>query len=121
MIKLKDLITEAKAADKYDYTTYIKQLTAGLKARGDEHKLKYAPMSKQTFEMRDMSSDGSGMLTYNLKDFLDASGSYSFDVEDIYFDDADIVYGDETIGKWKGKSYWDLIDLLRKKKIIRKY
>ena len=121
MIKLKELLTEAKAASKNDYTAYIKQLTAGLKARGNEHKLKYAPMSKQTFEMRDMSSGGSGMLTYNLKDFLDASGSYSFDVEDIYFDGADIVYGDETIGKWKGKSYWYLIDILRKKKIIRKY
>ena len=82
MIKLKELLTEAKPASKNDYTAYIKQLTAALKARGNEHKLKYGSMSHQTFDMRDFSSDGAGLKTYNLKDLLDASGSYSFDVED---------------------------------------
>jgi hypothetical protein len=121
MLKLKDLLTEAKKALPGDYTNYHKQLVTGLKARGNEHKLKYDSMSKQTFDMRDFSSDGSGMKTYNLKDLLDALGSYSFDVGDVYMDDADLVYVDETIGKWRGKSYWWLINLLQKKKIIRKY
>ena len=121
MIKLKDLLTEAPKAKPGDYSQYIKQLTSGLKARGDQHKLKYAQMSKQTFDMRDMSSGGRGMKTYNLKDFLQASGSYGFKASDIYMDDVDLVYVDKTIGKWKGMSYWDLINLLRKKKIIRKY
>ena len=121
MIKLKELLTEAKPASKNDYTAYIKQLTAGLKARGNEHKLKYGSMSSQTFDMRDMSADGRGMKTYNLRDLLDALGSYSFDVSDVYMDGTDLVYGDDTIGKWQGKNYWWLINLLQKKKIIRKY
>ena len=121
MIKLKELLTEAKPASKNDYTAYIKQLTAALKARGNEHKLKYGSMSHQTFDMRDFSSDGAGLKTYNIKDLLDASGSYSFDVEDVYMDGKDLVYVDDTIGKWQGKSYWWLINLLQKKKIIRKY
>ena len=121
MIKLKKLLTEAKKALPGDYTHYHKRLVPGLKARGNEHKLKYGPMSKQTFDMRDFSSDGSGMKTYNLKDLLDALGSYSFDVGDVYMDGTDLVYVDDTIGRWRGKSYWWLINLLQKKKIIRKY
>ena len=119
MIKLKDLLTELKMAKKYDHTgpDRVKKITYGLKARGNKHKLKYDSMSKQTFDM-DL---GNGMLTFNLKDLLDASGSYGFNADDIYMDDADLVYKDETIGKWKGMSYWDLLNLLRKKKIIRKY
>ena len=121
MIKLKELLIEAKKALPGDYTNYRKQLVTGLKARGNEHKLKYGSMSSQTFDMRDMSADGRGMKTYNLRDLLDALGSYSFDVRDIYMDGTDLVYGDDTIGKWQGKSYWWLINLLQKKKIIRKY
>ena len=121
MIKLKDLLTEAPKATQYGYTTYRKKIVSGLKARGNEHKLKYAPMSKQTFDMRDMSSGGRGMKTYNLKDLLQALGSYGFKASDIYMDDVDLVYVDKTIDKWKGKSYWWLISLLQKKKIIRKY
>ena len=121
MIKLKELLIEAKKALPGDYTNYRKQLVTGLKVRGNEHKLKYNSMSRQTFDMRDMSADGRGMKTYNLRDLLDALGSYSFDVRDIYMDGTDLVYGDDTIGKWQGKSYWWLINLLQKKKIIRKY
>ena len=121
MIKLKNLLIEAKKAVPGDYTNYHKQLVTGLKARGNEHKLKYGSMSQQTFDMRDMSAGGAGMKTYNLKDLLDALGSYSFDVSDVYMDGTDLVYGDDTIGKWRGKSYWWLINLLQKKKIIRKY
>jgi hypothetical protein len=121
MIKLKDLLNEYKKALPGDYTNYRKQLVSGLKARGNEYKLKYGSMSKQTFDMRDFSSSGSGMKTYNLKDLLDALGSYSFDVGDVYMDGVDLVYGDDTIGKWRGKSYWWLVNTLQKKKIIRKY
>ena len=121
MIKLKELLAEAKKAKLGDYTHYRKQLVTGLKATGNEHKLKYGSMQQQTFDMRDFSSDGSGMKTYNLKDLLDALGSYSFDVGDVYMDGKDLVYVDDTIGKWKGKSYWWLLNLLQKKKIIRKY
>tara|TARA_B100001769_G_C21812701_1_gene442078 strand:- start:275 stop:640 length:366 start_codon:yes stop_codon:yes gene_type:complete len=121
VIKLKELLTEAKKALPGDYTNYKKQLVTGLKARGNEHKLKYGSMSSQTFDMRDMSAGGRGMKTYNLRDLLDALGSYSFDVSDVYMDGTDLVYGDDTIGKWQGKNYWWLISLLQKKKIIRKH
>jgi hypothetical protein len=93
MIKLKELLAEAKKAKLGDYTHYRKQLVTGLKATGNDH----------------------------LKDLLDALGSYSFDVGDVYMDGKDLVYVDDTIGKWKGKSYWWLLNLLQKKKIIRKY
>ena len=103
MIKLKELLVEAKKALPGDYTNYHKQLVSGLKARGNEHKLKYGSMSHQTFDMRDMSSGAAGMKTYNLKDLLDALGSYSFDVGDVYMDGKDLVYVDDTIGKGKVK------------------
>ncbi len=106
MIKLKELLAEAKKAKPGDYTHYRKQLVTGLKATGNDHKLKYGSMSQQTFDI--------------LKDLLDALGSYSFDVDDVYMDGTALVYVDDTIGKWKGKSYWWLLDILQKKKIIRK-
>jgi|TARA_R110000765_G_scaffold342355_1_gene432502 hypothetical protein len=121
MIKLKELLVEAKKAKPGDYTNYHKQIVAGLKARGNEHKLKYGSMSQQTFDMRDFSARSSGIKTYNLKDLLDALGSYSFDVGDVYMDGTALVYVDETIGKWRGKTFWWLLNLLQKKKIIRKY
>ena len=78
-------------------------------------------VSDLKIKLIDTNYIGIDMKTYNLKDLLDALGSYSFDVSDVYMDGTDLVYGDDTIGKWQGKSYWWLINLLQKKKIIRKY
>ena len=67
MIKLKDLLNEYKSASSSDYKWNAKEIIGALKARGNQHKLTYNPLSRHTFDMADFEDRSAGMKSYNFQ------------------------------------------------------
>lgn len=56
---------------------------------------------------------------WNDVEYVDMSEIFkAFNVENVYLDDCDLVYIDKTICDWRGKSIYEIFEVLRKNNIL---
>ena len=91
-----------------------RQIAKAMVARGNKDKLTY------DFDLVAAGRFTSGLSKrFEITSILTALGVDMRGMDAVYLDDADLVHGDKTIGKWMGKSKGWLFTTLKKKGIIR--